>query len=102
MEKKKNRTKITVLKCFDTKEVFKKPPVKANYSGPCPYFKKGQVFYADGITMPSGFCPLAWHVLSPPVFLLARGGNEPWYEPGVSVKCCTDGFRPVVFKLERK
>jgi uncharacterized repeat protein (TIGR04076 family) len=45
LENETTRTKITVLKCFDMKEVFKKPPFKAKYSGPCPVFKKGQVFY---------------------------------------------------------
>jgi uncharacterized repeat protein (TIGR04076 family) len=30
------------------------------------------------------------------------GGNYPWQEePGISVTCCTDGLRPVIFKVER-
>jgi uncharacterized repeat protein (TIGR04076 family) len=101
LEKKANHIKVTVLKCFDTREVFKEPPVKANYSGPCPIFKEGQVLYLDGVSMPSGFCPYAWLDIFPRVFLLMCGGNTPWYEEGVSVVCCSDGFRPVIFKLER-
>jgi len=102
LDKEAIRTKVTVLKCFDTKEVFKDPPVKATYSGPCPIFKEGQVFHVDDINMPSGFCPYAWHVISPSVYMLMCGGNSPWYEPGITVACCPDGLRPVVFKLERE
>jgi len=104
LEKKANRTKVTVLKRFDTKEVFKEPPVKAKYSGPCPVFKEGQVLYVDGVTMPSGFCPYAWDAIFWAVITLKSNGNfSEWYdEPGVAVVCCTDGLRPVVFKLERE
>jgi uncharacterized repeat protein (TIGR04076 family) len=102
----KNRVKITVLRCFDMKEVFETPPVKATYSGPCPVFKEGQMFYVDdSCNKPSGFdCAVAWYTVSPGVISLGWGGANYfiWYEePGVSVTCCPDGLRPVVFKLER-
>ena len=30
------------------------------------------------------------------------GGNMPWLkEKGTTITCCTDGLRPVIFKLER-
>ena len=33
---------------------------------------------------------------------LAMGGDFPWMkEKGEMVSCCTDGLRPVIFKLER-
>jgi uncharacterized repeat protein (TIGR04076 family) len=98
-----NPIKITVLKRFDTKEVFKDSPVKAKYSGPCPGFKDGQVFHVD-ISMPSEFCPHAWNAIFPMIMTLKFGGNFPkWYEEsGVAVGCCPDGLRPVIFKLERK
>ncbi|MGA2309827.1 MAG: TIGR04076 family protein [Candidatus Bathyarchaeia archaeon] len=103
LEKEAGRIKVTVLKRFDTKEVFKDPPVKAKYSGPCPVFKEGQVFYVDD-SMPSGFCPYAWDAIFFAVITLKSNGNfSEWYdEPGVAVGCCGDGLRPVVFKLERK
>ena len=102
MDKEAGRTKITVLRLFDTKEVFEDPPVKAKYSGPCPVFKEGQVFYVDD-SMPSGFCPYAWDAIFPLIMTLRFGGNcFEWYEePGVGVTCCPDGLRPVIFKLER-
>ena len=102
MNKEAGRVKITVLKRFDTKEVFKDPPVKAKYSGPCPIFKEGQVFHSDDFSMPSGFCSYAWYGISAPVYMLMCGGNAPPHEEGVSVICCPDGLRPVVFKLERE
>ncbi|MGA3191401.1 MAG: TIGR04076 family protein [Candidatus Bathyarchaeia archaeon] len=103
MNKEAGRVKITVLKRFDTKEVFKVPPVKAKYSGPCPIFKEGQVFHIDD-RMPSGFCPYAWDVIFGGVVTLKSNGNfSDWYdEPGVAVVSCPDGLRPVIFKLERK
>jgi uncharacterized repeat protein (TIGR04076 family) len=52
--------------------------------------------------MPEGFCASAWNAVYTAVRTLSFGGNLPWYrERGVAVECCTDGLRPVVFKLER-
>jgi len=98
-----NPIRITVLKRFDPKEVFKDSPVKAKYSGPCPGFKEGQVFDVD-VSMPNMFCPYAWDAIFPMIVALKFGGNfHKWYEEsGVAVACCPDGLRPVIFKLERK
>jgi len=95
--------KITVLRRFDTEEVFKKSPVKVKYGGPCPVFKEGQVFHVDD-TMPSEFCSYAWDAILPYIVTLRSNGNfSEWYEEhGVAVACCPDGLRPVVFKIERK
>lgn len=103
MKKEANRISVTVLRLFDTKEVFKDPPVKAKYSGQCPIFKEGQVFQVD-VNIPKGFCPYAWDAIFPMIMTLKFGGNcSEWYkEPGVAVGCCPDGLRPVIFKLKRK
>ncbi len=103
MDKEASPIRITVLKRFDTEEVFKDPPVKAKYSGPCPVFKEGQVFHVDD-SMPSNFCPYAWDTMFPYIITLRSNGNfNEWYEePGVAVACCGDGLRPVVFKIELK
>jgi uncharacterized repeat protein (TIGR04076 family) len=102
MAKKTKPIKITVLKCFDTKDVFRKSPVKAKYSGPCPVFKEGQVFNVDD-SMPNEFCSYAWDTIFPWAMSLRFGGNfTEWYEePGVIVACCPDGLRPVIFRIER-
>ncbi len=103
MNKEPGLIEITVLKRFDTKEVFKDPPVKAKYRGPCHVFKEGQVFHVDD-TMPSDFCSYAWDTIFPYIITLRSDGSfSEWYEePGVAVACCPDGLRPVVFKIERK
>ena len=60
----------------------------------------GQEFFSDG-HMPDGFSDWAWTDIQKYVVVLARGGNMVGVKPGVFVTCCTDGFRPVFFKLER-
>jgi uncharacterized repeat protein (TIGR04076 family) len=33
---------------------------------------------------------------------LIFGGSYPWFkDKGVTLSCCNDGLRPVIFKLER-
>lgn len=106
MERKASYLEITVFKLFDTKEVFKDPPIKAKYSGPCPVFKEGQIFQVDEYCCrPKEFCTWAWEAMFAMIMTLRFGGDlwgEYYEEPGVVVTCCPDGLRPVIFKLERK
>jgi uncharacterized repeat protein (TIGR04076 family) len=105
LEKKASYLEITVLKRFDTKEVFKDLPIKIKYSGQCPVFKDGQVFQVDEYCQrPKEFCTWAWEAMFDMIMTLRFGGNfHEWYEDsGVAVACCPDGLRPVIFKLERK
>jgi len=52
--------------------------------------------------MPSGFCTWAWHDIYPAVTGLRFGGNYPWMKKdGMIYSCCSDGARPVFFKIER-
>jgi len=106
LERKASYLEITVLKLFDTKEVFKDPPIKAKYSGPCPVFKEGQVFQVDEYCCrPNEFCTWAWEAMFAMIMTLRFGGDlwgQYYEEPGVVVTCCPDGLRPVIFKLERK
>ena len=81
-------------------------PVKPSTGEPhekCSAFEEGQVFTVgeDG-AMPEGFCHVAWVDIYRKVHVLQTGGTyHPWYEDGVIIACCTDGLRPVSFKLER-
>ena len=68
---------------------------------PCERLHEGQEFVAEGVNMPEGFCSWAWADIQKYVMTLARGGNFRGVKPGVYITCCTDGFRPVFFKLER-
>lgn len=74
MDKDAGHIKVAALKRFDTEDVFKDPPVKAEYSGPCPIFGEGQVFYVDG-SVPNGFCPYAWDAIFLAVITLKSNGN---------------------------
>ena len=68
---------------------------------PCERLQDGQEFVSQCVNMPEGFCSWAWADIQKYVMTLARGGNFIGVKPGVFVTCCTDGFRPVTFKLER-
>jgi uncharacterized repeat protein (TIGR04076 family) len=69
---------------------------------PCDFFKLGDEFIFKDLNMPEGFCSWAWADIQRDVVVLALGGNFNWLKnAGTGIACCTDGFRPVVFKLER-
>lgn len=68
---------------------------------PCGRLRVGQTFTSTGANMPEGFCSWAWADIQKYVLTLARGGNFIGVKPGAFVTCCTDGFRPVVFRLQR-
>jgi len=67
----------------------------------CDRLADGQVFVASNVRMPEGFCSWAWADIQKYVLTLARGGNLRGTREGTFVTCCTDGFRPVLFLLER-
>ena len=63
---------------------------------------EGQEFITDLVRIPEGFCPGAFADIFRYVSALRSGANYPWMkEKGTVLACCTDGFRPVVFRLER-
>ena len=103
---RQTRVKITVLKRFSTSEVFETlpaTPVSESAVKACPYYEDDQKFIVGfDQSMPVGFCTSAWDSVYCSVKILAYGGNKPWFkEKGVAIVCCTDGLRPVIFKLER-
>ena len=62
----------------------------------CDQFKDGQEFVvARPWTPPEGFCPWAWADIRTFIMANLRGGDLPL------VACCTDGLRPVHFKVEK-
>jgi len=93
--------KITVLKKLETGAVLKEFGGEG-VEAACPSVKLGQEFISKGIAMPAGFCSWAWADIQRDVAHLALGGDFPWIkQKGKMVSCCTDGLRPVLFKLER-
>ena len=91
--------KITVLRRTQT------PDLVGKYTDhqwdPCERLAEGQEFISEGANMPAGFCSWGWSDIQKYVLTLARGGNLLGPYPGKFVTCCTDGFRPVIFALER-
>ena len=72
--------------------------------GPCELFEEGQEFIIqDYSSIPSGFCVSAWVDIFKDVMLVASGGNMPGMKTKGTVICgCSDWFRPVIFKIERR
>jgi uncharacterized repeat protein (TIGR04076 family) len=73
----------------------------------CELFTEGQEFIT-GIKAPEGFCQWAWNDISRMALAVYTGGQfdqgifQNWMkQSGTAVACCTDGLRPVTFKLER-
>ena len=71
--------------------------------GRCQAYEDGQEFILEDFPLkPEGFCDWAWADIHRDVVSVMFGGSYPWIQqPGMSITCCTDGLRPVVFKVER-
>jgi len=93
--------KITVLKKTYHPELVQ--AYCAQEATPCPVFEEGQEFRFQDLERPAGFCSWAWDDIQKLVFALhANGDFREWMKDGRSnVACCTDGLRPVVFRIER-
>lgn len=99
------KVRITVLKkefYKDYAEIYLATGVLA---GSCPELEIGDEFiYEGGAKMPDGFCPYAWQDIYSSVSVLSgsKDIDNTWYKNSkTKIICCTDGVRPVVFKLEQ-
>ncbi len=90
---KKYVCKLTVLRRGFEKEYADK--YRNGQGAPCPRFKDGQEFtITSQWALPAGFCEWAWGDIRTYIHdVFATGAT--------TVGCCTDGFRPVFFKIER-
>ena len=93
------KVKIKVLKRLVHKEFLEE--FAESVWPPCERLNEGQEFISESVNMPTGFCSWAWADIQKYVMTLARGGNFRGTKPGIFITCCTDGYRPVIFKLER-
>jgi uncharacterized repeat protein (TIGR04076 family) len=73
--------------------------------GPCPFFSAGQEFIVQYLAQqPEGFkCEWAWHDIHKVLLtLMLRGNFGTWMkDENMFITCCTDGVKPVIFKIER-
>jgi len=96
--------KITVAKKLSVQDVFGSSPPKISkeLDPVCTRLNEGDTFIAQKGACPQGFCGTAFADIHRDITHLRFGGNYPWMqEQGVAYSCCTDGLRPVVFRLER-
>jgi len=85
--------RITVLKRGFEKEYVEL--LKTGPKGPCTRFTDGQEFTVTSQwAMPAKFCEWAYADIRAYIPMVLGQGNP------IAV-CCTDGFRPVYFKVER-
>jgi uncharacterized repeat protein (TIGR04076 family) len=92
--KENYRCKITVLKKDFAQDLYEQYP----YGGPhaCGRLEVGQVFYTNlRWDPPEGFCAWAWGDIRAVIMSIHAG------HPCPMISCCTDGLRPVTFKIER-
>ena len=98
-----SKIRITVVKRLNRQEIFGDADLgcSADVLAPqCSAFEDGQEFIVGG--KPEGFCEGAWADIYRHITVLGRGGSHSWMDqPDKYLTCCTDGFRPVVFLLER-
>ena len=98
--------KITVLKRLanhDLAREYRKEDYNQKYPLPCDAFEDGQEFNLENLTtIPDLFCTWAWADIHKEIVRILTGGNNGAIkQEGVGITCCHDGFRPVVFKIER-
>ena len=98
------RVKITVVRLVDMRDLGGQEQMGAvdDFPPVCPYYKVGDEFIVEQTEPPAGFCVSAFHDIYRYVFALRTGGNFSWMaKEGEALACCTDAYRPVVFKIER-
>ena len=99
------KAKITVLRCMSNPDLaaeFRKPEINERYPVPCTVFEEGQEFVLSSWDAPPpGFCAWAWADIHKEIMLVMSGGDHIGLKsPGTAIACCTDAFKPVVFKIE--
>jgi uncharacterized repeat protein (TIGR04076 family) len=98
--------KITVLKTSFNQDLVEEyvEAERRKTLGPCEVFEEGQEFVTDVWSgIPQGFCPWAWDDIYKALVGFAADGNfGTWYQnPNTIIACCSDGTRPVYFKIEK-
>jgi len=96
------KVKITVVKRLDNKELFgENPPLTFTGASSCDKFEDGQVFISENGQAPEGFCAWAFADIQRDITHIRLGGSYPWIQEKEAIlSSCTDGARPVIFKLE--
>lgn len=69
----------------------------------CPRNAEDQEYISTDGAKPENFCDFAWFSIYKYIFtLLFKGSFDMWMKDSETViACCTDGIRPVFYKIER-
>ena len=98
------KVKITVLRKLLYEDLARE--YRSGGDTVCELFEEGQEFVTEDYGPPPSFpCPWAWHDLYKYFATLKHRGAfdhdmKPPHDKAV-IACCTDGVRPVIFRLER-
>jgi uncharacterized repeat protein (TIGR04076 family) len=88
------KCRITVLRKDFHKDLYEKHP--SRHAGPCDILEVGQEFVTEiPWSPPEGMCTWAWADMRSLIHMMHAGGTE------VKIFSCSDGLRPVLFKVER-
>ena len=92
---KKKSCKITVLKKTIHNDLYQK--YRGKEGRLCTVLEEGQQFIVTSpYKPPEGFCQWAWADIRQFILGVWFGRED------AVVACCTDGFRPVIFKIEQQ
>lgn len=98
-----SKCKITVIKRTLNQDLIDEylSETRENYVQ-CQVYEDGQeIIIEDFPLKPEGFCDWAWADIHRDVVAVMFGGSYPWIKhPRTAITCCTDGLRPVIFKVE--
>ena len=92
-----------MVKKVHNKDMFgDNPPLGFTAVPECNKLEVGQEFISEEGSCPPGLCAWAFADIQRDIIHLRFGGDFPSIkEKGTAISCCTDGIRPVIFKLER-
>ncbi len=95
---------MTVIKRFSPEDVLGHElflPSTGQKIKKCGLFNEGDEFIVDSVMQqPENFCGWAWRDIYKDFSVLFFGGNFAM-GPGIQYTSCSDGTKPVCFKLER-
>ncbi|UCH57968.1 MAG: TIGR04076 family protein, partial [Candidatus Bathyarchaeota archaeon] len=98
------KMKITVVKAFSAEEVFDgevPDHFPETFESPCPMHPVGQEFVMENLNCPEGFCNWAYDDIYRDMAHLWMDGDFSFIgKPGTMFSSCTDGKKPVIFRLE--
>lgn len=94
------KVKITILKKLLMDDIVTEYAGEGKI-GICNKFEEGDVFITDGRTVPEGFCTWAWSdIFKDIIFVRNNMDCIGTIDKKSQIASCTDGFRPVIFRIE--